>query len=509
MPRASLWHPSKALIKSTLGQRRCLSIHEYQAQHLLAQYQVPVPRGWLATTPAEVAQYLDEIGGRGVIKSQVLAGGRGLGSFGNGFKGGVRVVASSDEGRDISSKMLGQRLFTKQTPPEGLPVDKVYVVEQLNITHEFYLAITTDRSNGCPVLIMSQGGGGVEELAAKDPNAVFKVPLQYSAGVTEETTHALCDRFALDRGQLTAILQPLFTFFKECDATLVEINPLIRESDSGRLICADSKVSIDNAASGRQSQIFSLRDKSQEMAVELEAEKHGLVYIQLEGNIGCLVNGAGLAMATNDAVATYGGSCANFLDGGGQATKETMVKAFELILSDNRVNTILVNIFGGITRCDMIAESIIAAAQNFHGIPIVVRLQGTNSAEGQKMIAESGLQLFAEDEFGSAVKKAIELAGSSLHPGASTSNATAARAGSNGPSNLRSTTVNQQSARTCSSSSLQHLNQKTLYAQSNSRRGMATTTARYASQSSNPSTISNLNIGQDTKVIYQGFTGKA
>lgn len=253
----------------------------------------------------------------------------------------------SDEGRDISSKMLGQRLFTKQTPPEGLPVDKVYVVEHLNITHEFYLAITTDRSNGCPVLIMSQGGGGVEELAAKDPNAVFKVPLQYSAGVTEETTHALCDRFALDRGQLTAILQPLFTFFKECDATLVEINPLIRESDSGRLICAGSKVSIDNAASRRQSQIFSLRDKSQEMAVELEAEKHGLVYIQLEGNIGCLVNGAGLAMATNDAVATYGGSCANFLDGGGQATKETMVKAFELILSDKRVNTILVNIFGG------------------------------------------------------------------------------------------------------------------------------------------------------------------
>lgn len=246
--------------------------------------------------------------------------------------------------------MLGQRLFTKQTPPEGLPVDKVYVVEQLNVGHEFYLAISTDRANGCPILVMSQGGGtNIEELAAKDPNAVVKVPLDYTEGMTEEIISTICDRFSLhaDRENLTALLQRLYTFFRERDATLVEINPLIRDFDTGRLICADSKVSIDNAAAKRQSHIFNLRDKSQEMAVELEAEKHGLVYIQLEGNIGCLVNGAGLAMATNDAVAKYGGSCANFLDGGGQATKETMVKAFELILSDKRVNTILVNIYGG------------------------------------------------------------------------------------------------------------------------------------------------------------------
>ena len=254
----------------------------------------------------------------------------------------------SDEGRHVSSKMLGQRLFTEQTPPEGLPVDKVYVVEHLNIGHEFNLTITTDRSNGCPMLIMSQGGStGIEELAAKDSNGTVKVPLDYTEGVTEETIVLLCERFALDRERLIPILQSLFTFFKERDATLVAINSLIRESETGRLICADSRVSIDDAASKRQSQIFDLRDKSQEMAVEIEAEKHGLVYIQLEGNIGCLVNGAGLAMATNDAVAEYGGSCANFLDGGGQATKETMVKAFELILSDKRVNTILVNIYGG------------------------------------------------------------------------------------------------------------------------------------------------------------------
>ena len=255
-----------------------------------------------------------------------------------------------DEGRDVSAKMLGQRLFTRQTPPEGLPVDKVYVVEQLNIGHEYYLAIATDRANACPMLIMSKGGGtGIEELAAKNPGAVVKVPLKYTEGVTAETVSLICERFALqeDRDKLTALLQRLFTFFKERDATLVEINPLIRDSKTGGFICADSKVSIDNAASKRQSEIFGLRDRSQEMAVELEAEKHGLVYIQLEGNIGCLVNGAGLAMATNDAVAHYGGKCANFLDGGGQATKETMVKAFELILSDKRVNTILVNIYGG------------------------------------------------------------------------------------------------------------------------------------------------------------------
>lgn len=262
----------------------------------------------------------------------------------------------ANEGRDISSKMLGQRLFTKQTAPEGLPVDKVYVVEHLDIGHEYYLAITTDRTNACPVLAMSRGGGtGIEELAAKDPRAVVKVPLNYAEGVTAETISLICDRLNLqsDREQLTAMLQRLYTFFKERDATLVEINPLIRESETGRWVCADSKVSIDNAAAKRQTQVFNLRDRTQEMAVELEAEKHGLVYIQLDGNIGCLVNGAGLAMATNDAVARYGGQCANFLDGGGQATKETMVKAFELILSDKRVNVILVNIYGGKSHPEM------------------------------------------------------------------------------------------------------------------------------------------------------------
>ena len=248
--------------------------------------------------------------------------------------------------------MLGQRLVTKQTGPEGLLVDKVYVVQELDVAQEYYLAITVDRALSCPILVMSKGGGtGIEELAAKDPNAVVKIPLQYSQAITDAVVATVMSRLSLApeaRPQISQLLRGLYAFFTTHDATLIEINPLILESGPhGRYLCADSKVTIDNSAARRQAAIFALRDTSQERATELEAERHGLVYVQLEGNIGCLVNGAGLAMATNDAVVHYGGRCANFLDGGGQATKETMVKAFELILSDARVNTILVNIYGG------------------------------------------------------------------------------------------------------------------------------------------------------------------
>ncbi|KAL9628621.1 MAG: hypothetical protein Q9204_005775, partial [Flavoplaca sp. TL-2023a] len=310
------------------------------------------------------------------------------------------------KGRKFSSKTLSQTLFIHQTLTDVRLDQNLNVAEHLNTGHDLFLAITTDRPKGCPSLVMSHGGvSGIEGFVGDDLN-VLKVPLNYAEGVTEEMITILSERFALDRKQLTAILQGLFTFYKASDATLIEINPLIRESESSRLIYASFKISIDDAASKRQNQIFSLRDKSQEMTVELEAEKHGLVYNQLEGNIGCLVNGAGLAMATNDAVAEYGGRCANFLDGGGQATKETMVKAFELILSDKRVNRILVNIYGG------------KFSQH-------VRL-GTNLAVGQKVIAESGLKLLAEDDLESAVKKAIQFAGPSRpSPGAIFSKATA------------------------------------------------------------------------------------
>ena len=310
--------------------------------------------------------------------------------------------------------MLGQRLVTDATAPNGLPVERLYVVQKLDIAQEFYFAIAIDRSLGCPIIIMSKGSANNhKELEAKDSDSFVKVPLKYSQGVTDEAVTTIVAKLGL--GQLakvniSKVLQALYAFFKSHDVTFVELSQLVVEARTGQYLSASSRLSIDNAAARRQEQLFFLRDSAQERKIEIEAEKHGLVFVQLDGNIGCLVNGAGLAMATNDAVAYYGGKCANFLDGGGQATKETMIKAFELILSDRNVNTILVNIYGGtslqipsppltetsqvdsllqgIIRCDMIAKAIIEAAQTLKNIPVVVRLQGTNSSEGQTLVGK-------------------------------------------------------------------------------------------------------------------------
>lgn len=246
--------------------------------------------------------------------------------------------------------MLSQHLTTTHASAEGLPVDNLYVAEKVDIAKEFYLAIKIDRELSCPVLIVETIDGTVtDKTMTKDLPAVIKVPLKYSEGITKANISTICEDMSLqsEEKSLPNLLINLYRLFRERDLTLVEINRLVIEKGSRRLICADARISIDNAASKRQSSLFALRDRGPETNVEIEAERHGLVYVQLEGNIGCLVNGAGLAMATNDAVAYYGGRCANFLDGGGQATKETMVKAFELILSDSRVNTVLVNIYGG------------------------------------------------------------------------------------------------------------------------------------------------------------------
>lgn len=249
--------------------------------------------------------------------------------------------------------MIGHRLVTKQTSAEGLPVNRIYVTEKVDIASEYYLAFTVSRDLYAPVLLMSRGGGtGIEELAARSPEEVANIPLKYDEGVTADIVSTVCQKLRLGSDsqthtELSDLLKNLYRVFCESDATLLEINPLVQDRGTNKFICADTKLTVDNAAKGRQIEIFKLRDRSQEKEIELEAEKHGFVYIQLEGNIGCLVNGAGLAMATNDAVAHFGGKCANFLDGGGQATKETMVKAFEVMLSDKSVNTILVNIYGG------------------------------------------------------------------------------------------------------------------------------------------------------------------
>lgn len=343
--------------------------------------------------------------------------------------------------------MLGHNLVTKQTKQEGLLVDKLYIAEKVGYTNEYYLSITIDRENACPAIIASRHGGmDIEKAAEQDPSSVAKLHLNYLEGITDRDARAIAAALHIysdEISRLQKLLQTLFELFKQKDATLIEINPLVRTTE-GHFLCLDAKFSFDNAAAPRQRDLFALEEKETRDADEVEAEKSGLVYIRLEGDIGNVVNGAGLAMATNDAISYYGGNSANFLDAGGQATKETMMDAFRIILRDPRVKVILVNIYGGksrrrlcrflltltgIIRCDMIAESIIAAADQLGplGVPIVVRLQGTNAEQGQQMvsttsflgmqknllsvkIADCDLKIEAVAGFGDAARRATELA---------------------------------------------------------------------------------------------------
>ncbi|PMD39475.1 succinyl-CoA synthetase beta chain [Hyaloscypha variabilis F] len=399
--------------------RRYLSIHEYQSQDLLRQFEIPVPRGELAVTPNEVASAVSRIGSytkhQIILKSQILAGGRGKGTFENGLLGGIQHVRTAKEGKARAGEMLDQLLVTKQTSSKGLLVNKLYVMEGLDYVDEFYLAMTIDRSNYCPAIVISRAGGvDIETTAREQPKEIHKFGFTLSGGITRDLISRVTEELGFTEKEgrnIEDLLKKMLKLFKAKDATLLEINPLVRTA-AGDFICLDAKFNFDNAAGGRQKELFSLRDKSQELDDEVLAERYGLVYIRLDGNIGNVVNGAGLAMATNDAISLYGGKSANFLDAGGQATKETMQKAFQIILDDPRVKVILVNIYGGIIRCNMIAESIIAAAaaNSPLRVPLVVRLQGTNSEEGMKMIEESGLGLLTETEFGDAAQRAVELA---------------------------------------------------------------------------------------------------
>ncbi|KAK5209496.1 hypothetical protein LTR41_005032 [Exophiala xenobiotica] len=519
---AVLQHISGVLSTSS---KRHLSLHEHQAQGLLAEYGINVPNGRAAISVEDVGAAVTAFGGNAVLKSQILAGGRGKGSFDNGLKSGVHIVSSKSEAEKLASRMLGHKLVTKQTSSEGLPVNQLYVTEKVDIANEYYLAFTVSREHYAPVLLMCKGGGtGIEGLAARSPEEVVNIYLKYSKGITDDIVSTVCQKLALAQErhvEVKELLSSLYRVFRERDATLLEINPLVHNQKTGQLMCADTKLTVDNAAVHRQVQVFKLRDFSQEKPIELEAEKHGLIYIQLEGSIGCLVNGAGLAMATNDAVAHFGGKCANFLDGGGQADVARMVKAFELILSDQNVNTILVNIYGGeyylnepwrIIRCDMIAESVIAAAQHFGDVPVVVRLQGTNAEQGQQMIANSGLKLFAESEFDGAVKKAIELSnrGTTNTQESSTSETTqTSRPNSYIPSNA---SVGRKALRAFSTTSFSSSILKKLRASTSTwstqqqSRSLSSSSRRAASYNES---IPNLAINQNTRVMYQGFTGRA
>lgn len=348
-----------------------------------------------------------------VIKAQALTGGRGKGHFESGLQGGVKLISSPEEARDLAKQMLGYKLFTKQTGAAGKETTAVYVVERRDARTEAYLAILLDRTTQLPIIVASsQGGMDIEGVAAATPEAIKT----FSISLTEGVTDALATEIANVLGytqeaipEAATTIQKLYKVFMERDCTQVEINPL-SETPDHKVLAMDAKLGFDDNASFRQEEVFSWRDTTQEDPQEVEAAEYGLNFIKLDGNIANIVNGAGLAMATMDIIKLYGGEPANFLDCGGTATPQTIEKAFELILSDKKVNGIFVNIFGGIVRCDYVAEGLIAATKNFNlEIPVVVRLQGTNMAKAKELIDNSGLKLFAFEDLDPAAEKIVQL----------------------------------------------------------------------------------------------------
>eukprot|EP00127_Corallochytrium_limacisporum_P004703 Clim_evm57s172 gene=Clim_evmTU57s172 len=395
-------------------QSRKLSIHEHLSMGLLKKFGVNVPRGRVARTAMEAEQVATELNTEDmVIKAQVLAGGRGKGTFESGLKGGVRVIFSAAEARMYAEKMLGQKLFTKQTGAQGRICNEVYICERLYVRREYYFALLMDRVTNGPVVVASaQGGVDIESVAAENPEAIITEPIDLKTGMTEDQARGVAERMGFTPASISSAarnIMSLYDLFIKHDATMVEINPMA-EDNAGEVYCMDAKISFDDNAEFRQKDIFALRDTTQDDPREVAASEYNLNYIGLDGNIGCLVNGAGLAMATMDIIKLNGGDPANFLDVGGGATADQVTEAFKIISSDPKVSAILVNIFGGIMRCDVIAQGIIAAAGKLDlTIPLVVRLQGTKVNEAKKLIEESGLRIFAMDDLDEAAAKAVQL----------------------------------------------------------------------------------------------------
>ncbi len=382
-----------------------MNIHEYQAKELLAKFGVAVPQGGIAYTAAEAVEVARRLGGNAwVVKAQIHAGGRGK-------AGGVRLVRSEDEVAAAAKALIGKRLVTHQTGPEGREVKRVYVETGCDIARELYLALSIDRAAGRITLIAAaEGGVEIEELAARAPDKILQEAIDPAAGLSPFYARRIAFALGLTGPQVRAMVEfvaALYRAFTELDAALVEINPLVVTA-SGELLALDAKLGFDDNALFRHPEVEALRDEDEEDPIELEAAKHALNYVKLDGNIGCMVNGAGLAMATMDIIKLYGGNPANFLDVGGGATRERVMVAFKLILSDPNVEAILVNIFGGIMRCDVIAEGIVAAARevNLH-VPLVVRLEGTNVELGRRILGQSGLPLTAAADFEDAAKKVV------------------------------------------------------------------------------------------------------
>jgi succinyl-CoA synthetase beta subunit len=392
-----------------------MNIHEYQAKALLKGFGVAVPRGGVAYTPDEAKKVAADLGGPvWVVKSQIHAGGRGAGHFADkpSGKGGVRVVKSIDDVGSNTAEMLGHVLVTKQTGPAGKEVKRVYIEEGCDIKRELYLGMLVDRATGrVTIMASTEGGMEIEEVAHNTPEKIIKVAIDPATGVQAFHARQIAFALGLEGKQVstaTKFILALSKAFHELDASIVEINPLV-VTGAGDVICLDAKVNFDDNALFRHKDVEELRDADEEDPSELEAAKHGLNYVKLDGNIGCMVNGAGLAMATMDIIKLYGGEPANFLDVGGGATKERVTTAFKLILSDPNVEGILVNIFGGIMRCDVIAEGVIAAAREVSlDVPLVVRLEGTNVELGKKILAESGLPILSGDNLADAAQKVVK-----------------------------------------------------------------------------------------------------
>jgi succinyl-CoA synthetase beta subunit len=393
-----------------------MNIHEYQAKELLQKFGVATPRGRVASTPEEAEQIARELGTNElVVKVQIHAGGRGKGTFTNGFKGGVHLCKSPAEVREVASKMLGQTLVTHQTGPAGRVVHKVLVAESADIAREVYFAILLDRAIAAPLVVAStEGGVEIETVAAKSPKQIIREPIDPLAGMQPFQTRKLAKQLAFTSTQLkdaSKLFDGLYRTFIACDCSMVEVNPLV-VTKKGEVLALDAKFNFDDNALFRHPDIAAMRDVAEEDPREVEASKHDLNYIGLDGNIACLVNGAGLAMATMDIIKYYGGSPANFLDVGGSATEEQVSEAFKILISDPKVKAILVNIFGGIMKCDVIAQGIINAAKTLKlSVPLVVRLEGTNVDAGKQLLAESGLAVITAGDLADAAQKAVKAAG--------------------------------------------------------------------------------------------------
>ncbi len=384
-----------------------MNIHEHQAKELFDGYDIPVSKGSVAYEKSQINEAVGKVKGPiWVVKAQIHAGGRGKG-------GGVKVVSSKEEALNEAEKMFGMNLITPQTGPAGKEVKRIYIENGSDIKKELYLSCLLDRATSKVAFIVSKMGGMDIEAVAKDtPENITTVQIEPSIGVTENDINTISKAFELKKdleGQLSDLIKNMYKFFLEKDASLVEVNPLII-TETDKLLCLDAKVNFDDNALYRHPEIEELRDENEEDEYEREASKYDLAYIKLDGNIGCMVNGAGLAMASLDIIKMYGGEPANFLDVGGGASKEKVSSAFKIILSDKGVKGILVNIFGGIMRCDIIAEGIVAAAKELEiSVPLVVRLEGTNVDEGKKILDNSSIEIISANDLDDAAKKIVKL----------------------------------------------------------------------------------------------------